>query len=61
VLEELFKSYLVIFSDSQNVTESRIGGTMRAKDELETAPTRDMNRSSLGIAAARPNVKMTRQ
>ena len=34
---------------------------MRAKDELETAPTRDMNRSSLGIAAARPNVKMTRQ
>lgn len=37
---------------SQNVKESNRGGNIRAKHDEEKAPTRDMNKSSLGTAAA---------
>ena len=42
------------------VTVSMIGGAIRARVELETEPTRDMKRSSLGTAAAREKVRRTR-
>ena len=42
------------------VTVSMIGGAIRARVELETEPTREMKRSSLGMTAARVKVKRTR-
>ena len=50
--------YLVQFSPA--VTVSMMEGAMRARVELDTEPTREMNRSSLGMAAARLKVKRTR-
>ena len=38
----------------QYVINSRIGGKTRARNELLTAPTSDMKRSSLGMSAANP-------
>jgi len=42
------------------VIVSITGGAMRARVELEMEPTKEMKRSSLGIAAARANVRRTR-
>lgn len=38
----------------QNVINSRSGGKISARNELLNAPTSDMKRSSLGMAAANP-------
>ena len=50
--------YLVQFSPA--VTVSMMEGAMRARVELDTEPTREMNRSSLGMTAARVKVNSTR-
>ena len=38
----------------QNVINSKTGGKISARNELLNAPTSDMKRSSLGMAAANP-------
>ena len=42
------------------VTVSKIAGAINANVELDTAPTKDINKSSLGIAAAKAKVSITR-
>lgn len=41
----------------QKVTISIMGGKMRARVELLTAPTRDMTSAKLGMAAAKPTTQ----
>ena len=41
----------------QKVTVSMMGGAIKARVEELTAPTNEMKRSSLGIAAAKATVK----
>jgi hypothetical protein len=54
-LKSLFQEHL-----SPCVTVSITERVIIAKVELQTAPTRDIKRSSLGIAAARANVKISK-
>ena len=44
----------------QNVTISSVGGNINAKVELLRAPTRDMTAPRFGMAAASPNVMITK-
>lgn len=57
---KILRESLSLPISGQNVTVSRMGGAIKARVEELTAPTKDMNRSSFGMAAARPTAHKTR-
>ena len=45
----------------QSASMSNIAGKMTPKNELPMAPTKEMNKSNLGMAAAAPTIQIKNQ
>src|SRR5688500_13562622 len=57
--QKLFPMVVFPFRSSQKTSVSKSGGNMSARHEDEKAPTREMQRSSFGTAAAAAKVAVT--
>ena len=52
---------LILEMFGQSASMSNIAGKMTPKNELPMAPTKEMNKSNLGMAAAAPTIQIKNQ